>query len=508
MDYKTLLIVLGVIVVAQIFTLLLDVVVLRVVLWIFEKFSLNFSIVELLVAVKDLRGRKSGYITVSALVALWAITISTAGLPTVLAVMGGFGEDLKEKIISATAHIVIDKKGGKNIKNYREIKEKLKKIKEIKGIMGYVQGEVMLSSATNIGDATLNGIDLEEARSVIDFYKYEWDDGSLLYLTKPEKILPDIEKRTKEKLKEIFKEVKDESLEKLIVEDINKEKDNKKEEEKIEDPFLKSLLKENGVLPTVIIGRELANALRVFVGDEINIISPLGDIGPTGPIPKVRPFRVGGIFYSGLFQEDFHSIYVDIKTAQRFLSKGDSVDGIRIKLKDIERSNIVKEKIKKILGKEYRVRDWQDLNANLYSALKLERLSMIISFSVSFILCAFTIFATLTMMVIEKRKSISVLKALGSDDRSIVTIYILEGLLLGFVGTVSGIGLGYLLCTVAKKVGIHLDPEITYIDTLPVKIDVSDFILVAVVAMVLVLLITIPPAIAASRLNPVDGLRE
>lgn len=505
MDYKALLIVVGVIVSTQIVTLLVDILVLRIVLWIIERISFKFSVLELLVAVKDLRGKKSGYITVSALVALWAITISTAGLPTVLSVMGGFGEDLKEKIISATSHIVIDR-GGKTIKEDQMIKEKIKQLKEVQGVMSYVQGEVMLASSTNIADATLNGLEPEEANSVIDFHKYKWDEGGLKYLTSPDRILADLEKENQKKLRELLKEMKEPDLENILKKDLVKPTSNNNID--TEDQFLKSLLESSKNIPAVIIGRELASSLRVFVGDEINIISPLGDIGPTGPIPKVRKFRVGGIFYSGLFQQDFHSIYITLKEGKRFLSKGDGVDGLRIKLKDIEKSKAIKEKIKKLLGKGYRVRDWQDLNANLYSALKLERLSMTISFSVSFLLCAFTIFATLTMMIIEKRKSISILKALGCTDKNITIIYILEGILLGFVGTLSGIGLGYSLCFIAKRIGIKLDPEISYIDTLPVKTKFIDFLIVGIVSILLVIIITIPPAIAASRLKPIDGIRH
>lgn len=544
MDYIQILKVLGIIVLAQFPTLGIDLVVMRFLLWTLEKTGKRLSIIQLYVAVRHLKGYKSGYITVSAIAALWAVTISTAGLPTVLSVMGGFGDDLKQKIIAATAHIVIDRPDG-GIENYQQLMKKLSKVEDVIGVMGFVESEVMLSSSTNIADASVKGIRINEARKVIALHTYTIDEGKLGYIEYPEKIMPDLEYESEQRFmklvkniddKELYKEIK--NIDKKNITKSGDEKENKAvhEEKRLpssesdnirsildidpdkiikdslpeeEDPFLAQLEKEsNKTLPGVIIGREMASALRVFVGDDINIISPIGDIGPTGPIPKVRPFRVGAIFYSGMYKQDFHDIYINIEVAKEFLGKNNKIDGLRIKVKDIENARAVRNKIQKILGHDYRVQDWQELNANLYSALKLEKLAMFICFSIAFLLCAFTVVATLTMMVIEKRKGISVLKTLGATNRDISLIFIIEGLLIGIVGTISGIGLGYLLCFVAKKYSIHLDPEVYYINSLPVKTDFNEFLAVALTSLIMVLIAAVVPALAAAKLKPLDGLKK
>src|SRR5439155_6422767 len=163
-------------------------------------------------------------------------------------------------------------------------------------------------------------------------------------------------------------------------------------------------------LPGVIIGRELAKTLRLYLGDDVNLVSPLGGIGPSGPIPKSKPFRVAGIFFSGMFEYDSKYAYLAIPAAQKFLGQDDEVTGLELKLKDPERTEPTLNAIRASLGKGYEAQDWKELNRNLFSALKLEKIAMFIVLCFIILVAAFSIIANGIMLVVEKGREIAILK--------------------------------------------------------------------------------------------------
>ena len=261
-------------------------------------------------------------------------------------------------------------------------------------------------------------------------------------------------------------------------------------------------------LPGIIIGQELARSLRLYLGDEVNVVAPLGALGPAGPMPKSRPFRVAGIFYSGMYEYDMKYTYVTLPTAQRFLNTGDAIHGIEIKTSDTERAPQVAELLRTTLkDRGVRVRDWQALNSRLFGALAVEKLVMFILLGIAILVASFCIAATLMLMVQEKGRQIAVLKAIGSPDRAIVTVFVLEGLMIGAGGATLGLFLGYMMCFAFEHFGVRMNPEVYYIDKLPVHIEPSEFILVGIASVLVCLLVTIYPAILGSRLRPVDALR-
>jgi lipoprotein-releasing system permease protein len=263
------------------------------------------------------------------------------------------------------------------------------------------------------------------------------------------------------------------------------------------------------VLPGLIVGQELARTLRLHVGDEVNVVSPLGGgLGPGGHLPRTRPFRVAGIFYSGMYEFDMKMAYTTLEAGQSFLSAGDGITGIEIKVEDTDRAEIVAEGVERVIGRgELRVRAWQEVNKNLFGALQLEKLAMFITLGIAILVASFCIIASLILMVQEKGKEVGILKAMGATSEQIVAVFMIQGLMIGFVGSLSGLGLGYVLCFAMEHFGVHLNPEVYYIDKLPVHIDPMEFLMTGVATVIVCLLATIYPAILGSRLRPVDAMR-
>jgi lipoprotein-releasing system permease protein len=262
------------------------------------------------------------------------------------------------------------------------------------------------------------------------------------------------------------------------------------------------------VVPGVIIGRELAKNLRLYLGDDVNIVSPLGGIGPNGMIPKSKPFRVAGIFFSGMFEYDSKYIYLSIPAAQKFLALDDEVTGLELKVADPDRTGPVLDQIRATLGAGYDVQDWQELNRNLFSALKLEKIAMFIVLCFIILVAAFSIIANGVMLVMEKGREIAILKSMGASDRAILVVFLLLGLSMGGLGTLAGVGVGVAACLALARWGLPLDSEVYYITKLPVRMNPYEIVAVVAAALVIALLATLYPAWIAARLRPVEGLRE
>jgi lipoprotein-releasing system permease protein len=257
-----------------------------------------------------------------------------------------------------------------------------------------------------------------------------------------------------------------------------------------------------------VLGRELARSLRVFVGDQVNVVSPFGDLGPAGPQPKARPFRVAAIFYSGMYEYDSKFAYMDLGEAQRFFGTGDAVTGLELKVHDVDAARAVMGRVVYALGGwPFRGKDWGELNRSLFSALQMEKVVMAVILGFIVLVASFIIVATLIMLVLEKTKEIAVLKSMGAGVPSVMKVFVAEGVIIGAVGTVFGLILGYGSCLLIDRVGIPLDPEVYYISNLPVLIEPAQFALVTLTALALSYLATIYPATKAARLRPVDGLR-
>ena len=230
-------------------------------------------------------------------------------------------------------------------------------------------------------------------------------------------------------------------------------------------------------------------------------------MGPTGPVPKSRAFRVAGIFYTGMYEYDSKFAYISLTEAQSFLEvKG--ATGVEMKVADVDDARRIAGSVLQALdGYPYRTKDWGEMNRNLFSALRLEKLVMGIILTIIIIVAAGLIVATVTMLVLEKRKEISVLKALGVPDSGVVKIFLSEGLQIGVAGGLLGLLSGLAWCLFIEKVGLRLDPQVYYIHSLPVKVEPLQTALAVVIAVLVSYLASVFPALRASRVEPVEGLK-
>ncbi|MGZ3439697.1 MAG: FtsX-like permease family protein, partial [Polyangia bacterium] len=246
----------------------------------------------------------------------------------------------------------------------------------------------------------------------------------------------------------------------------------------------------------------------LYLGDDVNIVSPFGGIGPSGAIPKSKPFRVAGEFFSGMFEYDTKYVYLALPDAQKFFNMPDEVTGIELKLADPDRTEPVLAALGRIAGKGYDVQDWKQLNRSLFSALKIEKILMFVLLCFGVLVAAFSIIANGTMLVLEKGKEVAILKSMGARDGTVLGAFMVLGLLIGGIGTVTGIAAGVIGCWALGRYGIPLNTDVYYITTLPVKMNPYEIAAVFAAALAIALLATLYPAWMAARLRPVDGLRR
>ncbi len=436
-----------------------------------------------MVAARHLRAKKTGFLAASGTLSILAVAVSSCMLISVLSVMGGFRADLKKKILGNHAHIVIDK-AFEELDDWQPL---LRQTRETEGVVGatpFLQVEVMVSSLSNRAGALLRGIDPETVSDVTDL-AHNLTHGKLEYLKHPERILDSAIDTTKAG-----------PLDAMIG-----------DAERAATRGLPSEANED-VMPGLIVGQELARALRLVVGDRVTVVSPRGDLGPTGPIPKTRPFRIAGIFYSGMYEYDMKHAYIDLEVAQRFLRSEGRISGIEVKVEDVERAPAMAAELASTIDHEQlRVRDWKMMNQQLFGALALEKLAMFITLGIAILIAGFSVFGTLTLLVQEKRREVGILKAMGTPARGVIRIFVIEGLLIGAAGGLMGLGLGFVLTFAAEHFGIRMNPEVYYIDKLPVHLDPTEFALVGAATVVVCLAATLFPAYQASRVRPVDALR-
>jgi lipoprotein-releasing system permease protein len=402
---------------------------------------------QLFIAFRYLKSKKRHRgISFNTAISVGGVAVGVMALLVVLAVMSGFHEDLQTKILGANAHaVVLNYRGG--IEDYGGLIEKLRGEPHVTAFSPFVIGQVMVSSGKRAHGVFLRGINLQDELKTTD----------------------------------IFKHLKEGSL---------------------------SDLRDRDGTPWIALGRELATTLGVVPGEAVNVISPVGEMGPLGMLPKVRQFKVGAVFEIGMFEYDANLTLTSLKAAQEFFGYGSSVSGIQLRLTDVYKAPSVREAISKKLGFPYYVKDWMQMNRNLFSALKLEKFAMFVILILIVLVASFNIVSTLMMSVIEKEREIAILKAIGATNQGIMAVFMIQGLLIGTVGTAIGLVgatvLGHILNTYEI---IKLPADVYYLSRLPVKMKAFDFAVVSVSAVVISFLSTVYPSYQAARLNPVEPLR-
>jgi lipoprotein-releasing system permease protein len=417
-------------------------------------------------------------------ISIYGLFLGAGAMVMVLSIMSGFEHDLKRKILGTNAHVVVTRP-DQPFTDYAALRDRLAKLPGVVGATPYLMNEVMISSQSNLSGVVVKGIDPATVGEVTDLVR-NTDLGGLEYLIAPEKLRgvggPPI-----------FRDEPQDNQDK-------KKKDDKPPEDAIKF--------ERRVVPGVIIGRELARNLRIYLGDDVNIVSPFGGIGPSGAIPKSKPFRVAGVFFSGMFEYDTKYVYITLPSAQKFFNMADEVTGLELKAADPQRTEPIVAAVQKLVGAGYEVQDWKQLNRSLFSALRIEKILMFVLLCFIILVAAFSIIANGTMLVMEKGREVAILKSMGASDGAVLGAFMMLGVYIGSIGTVSGIVIGIAGCLALAHFGIPLNSDVYYITTLPVKMNPYEIATVLLAAMAIALLATLYPAWMAARLRPVEGLRD
>jgi lipoprotein-releasing system permease protein len=404
--------------------------------------------------------RRQGFISLISIISVAGVAVGVMALIVVLAVMTGFTDSLREKILGINSHIVVQKLGT-GITDYQELSEVVLQEKGVIAATPYTYSQTMLSVPDASSGAIVRGIDPATANDVLSLNN-QLTKGSIIALNEgsPSQIDPETDKLS------------------------------------------------SRALPGIILGKELAKSLHVGVDDNIRLFSPSGPLTPMGVIPKIKTCQVVGIFDTGMYEYDSSLAYVSLTTAQDFLELGNNVHGLELKVDDIYQASEIAGKLKKTLGFRYVVKDWISMNKSLFSALKLEKTAMFIILALIVLVAAFNIISTLIMVVMSKGKDIAILKSMGATSKGIMRIFVYEGLIIGLTGTILGVIGGLAICKVLSKYQfIKLPSDVYPITTLPIKVLPMDVTLVAISAALITLIATIYPAWQASKIEPAVALR-
>lgn len=278
------------------------------------------------------------------------------------------------------------------------------------------------------------------------------------------------------------------------------------------DPDMCSNPAEVAKLPGIVIGVSLAKTLSLKIGDCVTVTSPtIGFSFSGGAVkpPVAKRFRVIAQFEAGFDQYDSKLVYTDLYEAQAFYDQGDTVTGVEMKVGDIDQANMISKTISRMLGNGlYHTMDWEELNRGLFTALRIQQIGMSAVLALIIVVAAFTVVATLIMVVLDKKKEIAVLKAMGATDEAILRIFLYQGGIIGFTGTTLGLLLGIAVCKGLLVYGFPLDPKVYFISKLPVQVRPTEFVITGLIAVAICLTATIIPSLYAARLRPAEGFRD
>ena len=405
--------------------------------------------------------RKQLVFSVITMITVTGVTVGVATLIIVISVLSGLQDTIQTKHLESFSHLIITSYQP-SISNYEQLMERVSKFDEVEAVSPFLYGEVMMASDTSVGGAIVRGIDPKSVGKVTSLVK-NMKIGTV------------------------------DSIEKMHPEPYT--------EDKKEDTGDHSY-------PGILLGEELATQLHVVMGSQVRVVSPLGNASPMGMMPKMRRFVVTGIFSAGLYEFDAKFAFISILEAQKFFNLPGAITGLEMRLDDFWKARQVGDRIANELGWPYRALAWMDLNRNLFSAMKLEKLVMFIIVSLIILVAALNIFSTIYMMVMDKRKSIAILKTMGASNRRITRVFVVPGLYIAIIGSVLGFLIGVGVCLLQMKLGfVRLDPQVYWFDQLPMKFKLFDFVLIAVAAFVFSFIATIIPARLAAKMDPVKTLR-
>ncbi|KQC07472.1 MAG: ABC transporter permease [Smithella sp. SDB] len=410
--------------------------------------------------------RKQIFVSIITFISIFGIFLGVAALIIVLAVMNGFEEDLRTKILGIRSHIELTTDMTGPMKNYQQVQERVADIEGVVASTPFIYSQAMIRNGNAVTGVVMRALDTQSAFKVINLGKIK--EGNIEYLNK----IP-------QEVSKIYKN-------------------------------------ENVPLEGIVIGKEMARNLGIFLYDPITIISPVSISTPMGMVPRMKKFIVVGIFESGFYEYDSTLAYLSLKSCQDFLKMGDTVTGIDIKVNDIYKADVVSHKIQNKLGFPFWTQNWMQMNKNFFSALKLEKRVMFIILSLIVLVAAFNIISALIMIVMEKSKDIAILKSMGATSRSIMKIFIYQGLIVGVVGTTLGCIAGLTIAFNIQKVSLFVEKifhfkilpgDVYYLSELPSKVNYGDVAIIVAGTLLICFLSTIYPSLRASKSDPAEALR-
>ncbi|MEA2014325.1 MAG: lipoprotein-releasing ABC transporter permease subunit [Thermodesulfobacteriota bacterium] len=412
---------------------------------------------EFFIGLRYLRAkREQTFISANTFISVAGIFLGVAALIIVLSVMNGFEIELRDKILGVNSHIVLMEYSG-GMKDYKQVMEDLKSVDGVVASTPFIYGQAMLKNKGNVTGVVLRGMSTETSADVIN-------------------------------------------LGKMVEGDID---------------FLSGGGNDTA-LTGVVIGKELAQNLGLLLFDTVEILLPMGIATPMGIVPRIKKFSVVGIFESGSYEYDSSLVFMSLETCKKFLGTKDTVTGIEIKVDDIYGAGRIAKSIEGELGYPYWARSWMEMNKNLFSALKLERRVMFIILSLIVIVAAFNIITTLIMTVMEKAKDIAILKSMGATARGIMKIFMIEGVVIGAIGTILGsitgisvaLNLEWISRAVEKVFDFKILPKgVYYLNDIPSQVNCGEVVIIVIAAMFISFLAAIYPSWRASRLDPAEVLR-
>jgi lipoprotein-releasing system permease protein len=399
----------------------------------------------------------SVFITVSVL----GVVFGVAALTVVLSVTTGFQKQFRDKVLGVNAHITITKTTNDFVE-YEEVERIARQLDpEVIAVQPFVFVEMLITRGKgDVSGVAIKGVDPARVSQVLDLYQHmtEGSAAALAVVPRP------------------------------------------------------------GEPPPIIIGKVLARKIKARVGDELTVVNPLSNVdtqnwSSTGAAPRSKTFRIAGVFYSGFDEYDRRVLYIPLQDSMELFfnnqdrDKKKQVQGIELKLADVERAGEISRKLEQKLGGAYIIQPWDELNRNLFTALALQKIVLLIILTLIIAVAAFNMISALTMMVIDKTREIAILKSMGATSSGIARMFQVVGLAIGGVGTLSGLAIGLTLCKVVERYNYPLDPKVYLIDRLPIAVNPAEVAMVAVITMVISALATLLPASQASSLTPVEGLR-
>ncbi len=403
---------------------------------------------ELFVALRYLFARrKQAFISVISLVSMLGVSVGVMALVIALALMTGLQEGVRDRMLGSQAHVYVWKPAG--ITDYRAEVRRLAQVPDVTGAAPALMGKALISKDDQQSFITLKGIDPELEGQVTDIA------GAV----------------TEGRFADLGRDAE-------------------------------------GELPGVLIGHELAGQLGAHLGDAVTLLTPTGTLSPMGVMPRQRRLKVVGIFRLGLFEFDQAFGYVTLDTAGRLTGKTDP-DHVELRVRDIYAAAAVADGIGALAGGEYLAQPWSDLNRSLFSALWLEKVAISIAIGLIVMVAALNIVASLVLLVMEKSRDIAILKTMGASATSIRRIFMLQGLVIGLVGTATGTVAGVLAATVLdRNQVIRIPADVYQLSHLPFTVVPRDVVAVVAAAVVICFVATIYPSRQAARLDPAEGLRH